>query len=196
MRKLFNAYNREENFRVLVAAHDIHHACTLLNEYSNDAELTICWDLSDASIEDVDNEVYNCDYLIQDNTYDSLNDEIVLIEKENLKKFLFGLEWTKHFFLVKDVWNQKTNVFISVKIADCVNFEDAVREACKEFCRTPKGKQIYQDDCNFFGWKQFQMHVPNEICEKYGIRKIDSNIANEDFRSDQLLVEESDVFDD
>ena len=72
-RQLFNAYNSEENFKILIAAHNKHEARRLAEEYAEDADLTLNWTISKTSLKNIDNEVYSCDYLIQDFKYDNMN---------------------------------------------------------------------------------------------------------------------------
>lgn len=68
----------------------------------------------------------------------------------------------------------------------------AIKKASTEYCLTNEGKQTYIGNCHCFNFGDFDTYVPNTICEKYGIKKIDSNttFGIVDFNTE--LVEESD----
>ena len=74
-----------------------------------------------------------------------------------------------------------------------MDFESAAMAACKEYCLTEAGRKVYEHNCNNFIMMDFCKYVPNNICEKYGIRKIEFGVA-EDFIFDQQLVDETDIF--
>lgn len=78
-------------------------------------------------------------------------------------------------------------------IKDKSDFEKAVISASTEYCLTQEGKKTFEDNCNCFNWGDFDTHVPNDICEKYGIRKVSSSVTGE-FIFDQQLVDENTVF--
>lgn len=51
---------------------------------------------------------------------------------------------------------------------------DAIEKSCLEYCNSktkPQSVLSYQD----FGYTEFEKYVPNSICEKYGISKIDKS---------------------
>lgn len=60
-RNLFSAYNKEENFRLLVRAHDKQDALELAIGYAKDTGLSGQWSVSDLK----EGYVYSCDYIIQ-----------------------------------------------------------------------------------------------------------------------------------
>ena len=74
-----------------------------------------------------------------------------------------------------------------------INIEQAVLNACKEYCLTDEGKRTFEGNCNCFNWGDFDTYVPNEICQRHGFRKVESNVA-EEFNFDQQLVDEYEIF--
>ena len=78
-------------------------------------------------------------------------------------------------------------------VKDKSDFKRAVMAACKEYCLTEEGKKVYERNLNNFNWGEFDTYVPNDICEKYGIRKVQSNVSGE-FIFDQQLVSEDEIF--
>ena len=73
------------------------------------------------------------------------------------------------------------------------DFVKAVMSASTEYCLTDEGKKTYEFNCNNFNWGDFDTYVPNEICEKYGIKKVMSNVSGE-FCFNQQLVDKTIVF--
>lgn len=87
-----------------------------------------------------------------------------------------------------------TNLVMVLDVnSEDINIEQAVLDACKEYCLTNEGKRTFEGNCNCFNWGDFDTYVPNEICEKYGFRKVESNVA-EEFNFDQQLVDECEIF--
>ena len=87
-----------------------------------------------------------------------------------------------------------TNLVMVLDVnSEDINIEQAVLDACKEYCLTNEGKRTFEGNCNCFNWGDFDTYVPNEICEKYGFRKVESNVA-EEFNFDQQLVDEYEIF--
>lgn len=87
----------------------------------------------------------------------------------------------------------------------CLNFEvpnkdfdlkAAVEAACVEYCQTEEGRNTYEGNCNNFNWADFDVHVPDEICEKHGFKKINAEISDEIVNLDEQLVDEDEVFPD
>ena len=48
---------------------------------------------------------------------------------------------------------------------------EAIKQACVEYCSTPEGRKVYEDNCKHFNYGDFDTYVPNSICKKYGISK-------------------------
>ena len=72
VRFLYVAYNRTENFRVLVLAKNEEEATKLMEEYSKDAKLSSGWEMLSIYIKDIENYNIDCDYIIQSNEYEPL----------------------------------------------------------------------------------------------------------------------------
>lgn len=51
---------------------------------------------------------------------------------------------------------------------------ESIKKASTEYCTTPEGRMIYENNCNCFNYGDFDVYVPNVICKKYGISKNDS----------------------
>lgn len=59
------------------------------------------------------------------------------------------------------------------------DIEEAARKAATEYCLTENGRKIYDYNCSSFNWADFEMNVPNEICEKFGFRKVINGILSD-----------------
>ncbi len=66
----------------------------------------------------------------------------------------------------------------------------AVRKAAMDFCRTEEGSRVYEFNCNCFNWADFEVSVPNSICEKYGFKKVDSCLSDIVVSWDEHLVDD------
>lgn len=75
-----------------------------------------------------------------------------------------------------------------------IDIIEACKEATREFTATDDGFNTYINNCKCFNWADFEMYVPNDICEKYGFRKIDSNVTNIDVNWDEQLIDEPTFF--
>lgn len=69
-----------------------------------------------------------------------------------------------------------------------INIEEAVINACIEFYYTTEGEKSVKREDGWWNWQDFYNKVPNEICEKHGFRKINSEILP--FSYDQQLIPE------
>lgn len=58
------------------------------------------------------------------------------------------------------------------------NLIKAVKLAATDYCMSPEGKKVYMYNCSQFNWADFESSVPNEFCEKYGFKKVDSALAD------------------
>lgn len=93
----------------------------------------------------------------------------------------------------KDCLNSRFFV-LGVDVKDeNLDIEKAARDACKEYCLTEEGKQVYEGNCNNFNWGDFDIYVPDKICEKHGFKKVFLNMAGE-FNFDEQFVDENDIF--
>lgn len=52
------------------------------------------------------------------------------------------------------------------------SLSEAVRQAVAEYLHTEEGKETYEYNHQCFDWADFDTHVPNRICQKYGFEKI------------------------
>lgn len=189
-RDLYVAYNKEENFKALVLAEDKKTADNLMSDYSKDANLTPDWIFNKTSIEKVENDLFDCDYLIQDAKFET-GDVVYL---GDVRKYLLGLEWDMKIFVATETDGLNvTNLVMVMEVAQGTDFEEAAILASTRYCFTRKGRRTYEGNCNCFNWGDFDTYVPNSICEKFGIRKLQSNVAKE-FIFDQQLVNEQEIF--
>ena len=81
-------------------------------------------------------------------------------------------------------------------LSDGIDLREAVRNACTEYCKTEEGKKVYEDNCNSFNWGDFELHVPNSICEKHGFVKVSMDMQDDEFDFNEQLVNEFDIFED
>lgn len=97
----------------------------------------------------------------------------------------------------QDGLNTRNLVITLEVLKDDINIEQAVMNACTEYCQTEEGKWVYCDcNCFSFNWGDFVTHVPKEICENHGFKIFESEYIEElqvDFN--QQLVDEYDVVD-
>lgn len=71
------------------------------------------------------------------------------------------------------------------------NIVTAVKAAATDYCKTTDGKNVYDYNCQQFNWADFEVNVPNEICERYGFKKVDSVLGNIEVNWDEHLVDDS-----
>lgn len=68
------------------------------------------------------------------------------------------------------------NIAINLNILDenpgNFDIKDAVRKAVHEYLCTEEGRKTYDYNCGCFNWADFETNVPNEICRRYGFKKI------------------------
>ena len=90
-------------------------------------------------------------------------------------------------------------VYIEIMAKEAMKTDDvleAIELSCREFYSTPQGRSCVRD-YDSFGYEEFEKYVPNRICEKYGISKIEKNnyvieVENEALvRKEDLLNEAS-----
>lgn len=92
----------------------------------------------------------------------------------------------------RDELNVKTMV-LTLDVEEGINVIEAVRKACTEYCKTEEGRKTYIGNCDNFNWGDFEAYVPNDICGKYGIRKIDSFMCEDELDFNEQLVDEEEV---
>ena len=72
------------------------------------------------------------------------------------------------------------NSFLIQKCQPNVNIEDAIRNACVEFMSTDNGKEMFSD-ITMLNINDFILHVPDDICLKYGFKKLNDDIPKINF---------------
>jgi hypothetical protein len=79
---------------------------------------------------------------------------------------------------------------------DAFDLVEAVKKASTEYCQTEEGIATYRYNCHSFNWADFAMSVPNEICEKYGFKKVvDGILSDIEVNWDEELADESQILD-
>ena len=73
------------------------------------------------------------------------------------------------------------------------DLKDAVCKASTDYCKTSDGRMVYEDNCSYFNWADFARYVPQEICEKYGFRRIDSVVSDIEVDWDEQLVDDEQI---
>ena len=63
-----------------------------------------------------------------------------------------------------------------------------VKEACMEYINTKEGKAVYEHNSECFNWADFEVNVPNSICEKHGFRKIESETSQIAYDWNEQLI--------
>lgn len=66
----------------------------------------------------------------------------------------------------------------------------AAKSAATDYCKTAGGKRTYEHNCSQFNWADFEMSIPNEFCEKYGFKKVESVLADIIVDWDEHLVDD------
>ena len=80
---------------------------------------------------------------------------------------------------------------IELEILDeSIDVIEACKEAAREFVATEEGLKTYLSNCECFNWADFELYVPNEICERHGFRKIDTETSNAQVNWDEQLTDE------
>lgn len=73
------------------------------------------------------------------------------------------------------------------------DLKDAVCKAATDYCKTPDGKKTYDYNCSYFNWADFATNVPQEFCERYGFKKVDSAVSDIEVNWDEQLVDDSQI---
>ena len=79
---------------------------------------------------------------------------------------------------------------MTFRVKQDVDIVKAVKNASREFIQTELGRSLYAYNCYCFNWGDFWNNVPNEICEKYGFKKIDSGVSNFQVNLNEQLVDD------
>lgn len=189
MKHLYIARNENENFTALVLAENGSKAENLLRDYSHECDMDPTgWELTKTCITDIEDKIFDCDHLLYELNYKAN------ISVETVKDYLFKSEWNTEIFIATEGYgDDSTNIAMVVEIADGVDFEKSAMLASTEYCLTEEGREVYENNCECFNWGDFDLNVPNKICEKYGIRKIKSDVSAE-LDYNQQLVDRSKIF--
>lgn len=69
----------------------------------------------------------------------------------------------------------------------------AIKDAAKEYCATAEGQKTLSYNCGEFNYGDFDMHVPNEYCEKHGFSRVSTACADliEDYNTSLVSFEEN-----
>ena len=92
---------------------------------------------------------------------------------------------------------QTRSIVIELEILSPLpNFDilKAVKDASLEYCKTDEGKDTFTHNCDCFNWADFNMFVPNTICQKYGFLKIGDCLDTFNVNFDEQLVNAEDVY--
>ena len=82
---------------------------------------------------------------------------------------------------------------MTIVVDQGVDLDKAARAACREYCLTEDGKNVYSGNCHNFNWGDLDLYVPIEICKKHGFHIIESH--NAEYRDlNEQLVDETDIF--
>lgn len=73
------------------------------------------------------------------------------------------------------------------------DLKDAVCKAATDYCKTTDGKRTYDYNCSFFNWGDFAMSVPQEFCEKYGFKRVDSVVSDIEVDWGEQLVDDAQI---
>lgn len=85
---------------------------------------------------------------------------------------------------------------ISLNVEEGMTLKDvkeAISKSSVEFCQTEEGKKVFSDNNNSFNYGDFDIYVPNEICKKYGIEKVDSACSFMEADFNEELVSADDL---
>ena len=80
---------------------------------------------------------------------------------------------------------------IALEVLDeSIDVIEACKEAAREYVTTEEGLKTYIGNCDCFNWADFEMYVPNEICERHGFRKLHTETSNAEVNWDEQLTDE------
>lgn len=85
---------------------------------------------------------------------------------------------------------QDSNAFV-ITIAyqnSTLNIMQAVKDACADFIKTPRGQKAYRAFGKKITWTTFLTAVPNDICKNHGFEKFNMDDSDIIVSADDLLV--------
>ena len=97
----------------------------------------------------------------------------------------------------RDGWDLRTLSIVFEVPDEAFDLVKAVKKASTEYCLTENGRATYEYNCHSFNWADFAMSVPNEICEKYGFKKVvDGILSDIEVNWDEELIDQSQISDE
>jgi hypothetical protein len=123
--------------------------------------------------------------------------DIELSDNDINKLISLSQTYEQTIFFAENLGGRSFTYSIRLKIADPdIDIEQAIKDACKEYCQTDEGRQLYLDNNKSFNYGDFDLYVPDEICKKYGIEKISG--LEEGYLHDKFeqLVDEEEILKD
>lgn len=77
----------------------------------------------------------------------------------------------EHYVIAVDQNGLEMEAYAYIFEADeQTDIETLARQAAIEYCRTPEGAKVYQENGRCFDWGDFNF-IPDNICKKYGFRQ-------------------------
>lgn len=94
----------------------------------------------------------------------------------------------------RDGMNVRTIAIVYEVIREDPDFDlkEAVKAAVKDYLHTIEGKRVYEYNQECFNWADFEANVPNELCEQYGFRKVETMFSDIEVDWDEHLVDDED----
>lgn len=93
----------------------------------------------------------------------------------------------------RDGWNVRVLTILCEVPNRDFDLIAAAKKAAADFCLTENGRTVYEYNCRNFNWGDFVVEVPNEFCEKYGFKKVDSCIGDIVVDWDESLVDDDEI---
>ena len=69
----------------------------------------------------------------------------------------------------------------------------AAKAAAAEYCKTKDGLKTYFRNGEYFDWADFELAVPNEICERHGFKRVDGSLSDIVVDLEELLVDRGEM---
>jgi hypothetical protein len=194
-RNLYIAKNQNTGYKALILATDQKAALTVIERCAPKSDVDM-WKITQTYLDTLESCIK--DITAAPNFYAVLlaDDPKVIAENillADVKTYLLQnrLWFEKNFIIAQDA--PLMEMVMTFAMADGVDIQNAAIKACTEYCSTEKGKEVYKGNLKNFNWSDLDLFVPNEICEKYGFRKISCRPAQV-FDLNEQLVNESDIF--
>lgn len=72
---------------------------------------------------------------------------------------------------------------------DLESIKEAIKKACRDYIKTDVGKKTYEYNCESFNWADFEAHVPQNICRKYGFEFKSTPVSDYVVDWDEQLID-------